>query len=226
VRAEQGTDQVERADQLWVGVVAGDVSITAVNNGIDSLFALLQKLDHKERFEEELRVARSLSRLLAVALRWIDLLRTLHKARAAAERQGDLRAEAWALHQLGTLFLAGQDLILADQTLSEASDLSRSLVDNPAFIATERNLQMLCRTLRQSMREGRIVERSRLRRRPHVSNAFLVFVFLLAFGAATTALAASGLFPGGGTAAASVNQVLPGSGPVAGGTVEALAPIS
>ena len=65
------TDQVERADQLWVEISAGHVGIAAVNNEIDTLFAPLQKLDRDGRFEEELRVAQSLSRLLAVAMRWI-----------------------------------------------------------------------------------------------------------------------------------------------------------
>ena len=220
-RVDAATDQVERADQLWVEVATGHVEIGAVNNEIDTLLALLQKLDREGRFREELRVARSLSRLLAVAMRWLDLLRTLHKASAAAERLGDLHAKAWALHELGTLHLAARDLIRADRELSEASELRRGLGEDRALMATERNLQVLCRTLRQGMREGRIVERTRLGRFLHVSNTLLVIMFLLVFGAATTAVAATGVLSSGGAtaAAARVNQVLPASGPASGGTI-------
>ena len=220
-RVDAATDQVERADQLWVEVATGHVEIAAVNNEIDTLLALLQKLDREGRFREELRVVRSLSRLLAVAMRWLDLLRTLHKASAAAERLGDLHAKAWALHELGTLHLAARDLIRADRELSEASELRRGLGEDRALMATERNLQVLCRTLRQGMREGRIVERTRIGRFLHVSNTLLVIMFLLVFGAATTAVAATGVLSSGGAtaAAARVNQVLPASGPASGGTI-------
>ncbi|MBV9944309.1 MAG: IPT/TIG domain-containing protein [Solirubrobacterales bacterium] len=220
-RVDEATDQVERADRLWVGVATGHVDVTAVNNEIDTLLALLQKLDKSGRFKEELRVARSLSRLLAVAMRWIELLRTLHEARALAERLGDLDAKAWALHDLGSVYLAGHDLVRADRALTEASDLRRSLGQDHALRATERNLQVLCRTMRQGLREGRILESNRLQRLLHVFNTFLIVLFLLAFGGAITAIAASSLFSSGSAAAvaASINQVLPASGPASGGTI-------
>jgi hypothetical protein len=44
-RAEDVTDQVERADKLWMDIATGRLEVGDVNNEIDTLLALLQKLD-------------------------------------------------------------------------------------------------------------------------------------------------------------------------------------
>src|SRR5438067_3168471 len=85
VQADQVTTQVERGLKLWTEIASGRLDVAAVNGEIDSLLALLQKLDREERFKEQLQLARALSRILAVALRWLDLLRSLRDLLAAAE---------------------------------------------------------------------------------------------------------------------------------------------
>ncbi|MGZ4233787.1 MAG: IPT/TIG domain-containing protein [Solirubrobacteraceae bacterium] len=220
-RADGVTNRVQEADALWQEVATGKLDVGTVNGQIDSLLALLQKLDREGRFDEQLRLARALSRLLAVALRWLDLLRSLRTTLAAAERHGDSSARAWALHELGTLHLACNDLRAADRELSQAVELRKELADTRGLAATERNLQVLCRTLRQMMREGRMAERRGLRRLLHAPFA-VIALFVLVFAAATAAIAASGVFSGGSAPAAVVPtlaQIVPGSGPSAGGTV-------
>ena len=220
--ADAVTDQVEQAESLWKEVATGRLDVGTVNSQIDNLLALLQKLDRAGRFDEQLRLARALSRLLAVALRWLDLLRSLREILAAAERHGDKSARAWALHELGTLHLAGNDLLGADRELSRAAELRRELGETRGLAATERNLQVLCRTLRQLMREGRMRERRGLRRLLHAPFAVVAVFFVVVFAAATAAIAASGWFSGGPAPAAevpTVAQILPSSGPATGGTV-------
>jgi hypothetical protein len=216
------TDRIEAADSLWKEIATGHLDIGTVNSQIGTLLALLQKLDREGRFDEQLRLARALSRLLAVALRWLDLLRSLRETLAAAERHGDKSARAWALHELGTLHLAGNDLPSADRELSRASELRKELGDTRGLAATERNLHVLCRTLRQMMRDGRMTERRSPRRLLHVPFVVMAALFLVVFAAATAAIAKIGPFSGGSARAAvvrTVDRILPSSGPSTGNTV-------
>ncbi len=160
------TTQVERADNLWRGVATGRLSVSAVNNEIDTLLAVLQRLDRAGRFDDQLRLARALSRLLAVALRWIDLLRSLRALLAAVDHRRDAHAKAWVLHELGTLRLAAGHLVQADDALTEASELRKALGDGRGRAATDSNRLVLCQTLRRWLREGRLVDRMDVRRRP------------------------------------------------------------
>ncbi len=219
-RADDATTQVERANALWIDVATGRLDVSAVNNEIDSLFAVLQKLDRSGRFDEQLRLARALSRLLAVALRWLDLLRSLRRLLAKAERRGDKEARAWALHELGTLYLAAGQLVRADRALSESINLRRDLGDGRGLAATERNLLVLCRTLRRMMDAGQLVERKRPGRWFHMSNAALLVLVLLMLGGATAAADASGLLSGSSlpVVLATVTRVSPSHGPASGHT--------
>ena len=219
-RADAVTTQVERADTLWTDFAGGRLDIAAINNEIDTFLALLQKLDRSGRFAEQFRVARAVSRLLAVGLRWVELLRTLRRLLNSAQRLGHQEAKAWALHELGTLYLAAGELVRADQALSEASALRKQLGDTAGAAATDRNLLVLCRTLRWMVGTGRLVERKGLGRLLHMSNATLLFLVLFAAGAATAAAADGGLLGGGGRGLAipTVTQVSPSSGPASGHT--------
>ena len=221
-RAGTVTDQVEAADSLWKEIATGHLDVGTVDSQIGTLLALLQKLDREGRFDEQLRLARALSRLLAVALRWLDLLRSLRGTLAAAERHGDRSARAWALHELGTLHLAGNDLPSADRELSRAAELRKELGDTRGLAATERNLHVLCRTLRQMMRDGRMTERRGLRRLRRAPFALMAALFLIVFAAATAAIAKLGPFSGGNAHAAvvrTVDRILPNRGLSSGNTV-------
>lgn len=197
-RADQVTTQVERADTLWIDVASGKLDVAVVNNELDTLFAVLQKLDRDGHFEQQLRLARALSKLLAVATRWLDLFRSLRELLGAAERHGHDEARAWALHELGTLHLAAGHLVRADHDLTRAAELRRRLNDERGRAATERNLQVLCRTLRQMMRTRRLVERRGIRRFIPASNAVLAALVIVALGAATAGAAGTGLLGGAG----------------------------
>ncbi len=197
-RADQVTTQVERADHLWTDIASGRLQITSVNDEVDTLLSLLQRLDRDGNFEDQLRLARALSKLLAVAMRWLDLLRSLRELLSAAERHGHDEARAWALHELGTLHLAAGHLVRADHDLSQAAELRRRLNDERGRAATERNLQVLCRTLRQMMRTRRLVERRGIRRFIPASNAILAALVVIVLGAATAGAAGTGLIGGGG----------------------------
>jgi hypothetical protein len=189
-----------------------------VNSELDTLLAVLQRLDRDGHFDQQLRLARALSRLLAVALRWIDLLRSLRELLAGAERRHHERAKAWALHELGTLRLAAGDLVGADEDLTQASELRRELGERRELAATESNLRVLCRTLREMVRNRLLVEPSGLWRLLHASNLVVAAIFLFVFLGGTAAVAASGLLSARASAAA-VTQISPSSGPKAGGTI-------
>lgn len=200
-RTETVTEQVARADALWIDFAAGRLDIAAVNNGIDSLLAVLERLAARsDRFDDQLRLARSLSRLLAVALRWIELVRSLRGVLRGAEKHGDVRAKAWALHELGTLRLAARDFARADEALSEASELRRQLGDRAGMASTDRNLHVLCRTLRQLVRDGLLVDRGglpdrfpapRLVKRLLSHTTLLITIMLLVLGLTGVVLAST-----------------------------------
>jgi hypothetical protein len=201
--AEQVTDQVDRGLKLWTSVAAGRLDVSAVNDEIDTLLALLQRLDREGRFEEQLRLARASSRLLAVALRWVDLLRSLRDLLAAAERHSDAHAKAWALHELGTLHLAAGKHVRAEKMLGDARELRAQLGDKRALAVTDHNLQTLCRVLRQLMRDGELRERRHLRQLLRAHAVVLAAVVLLTLGGGTAAIAAGGLLNGGHSRTAS-----------------------
>ena len=61
-KSDDITTQVERADSLWIGLATDRLSVSAVNNEIDTLLAVLQRLDQAGHFDDQLRLARALSR--------------------------------------------------------------------------------------------------------------------------------------------------------------------
>jgi hypothetical protein len=73
-------------------------------------------------FEGVIRFVRVLTGVLVLARRWRDLVAALSLAVAAAQRVGDMAAEAWALCELGSLALVAGDEPLATQLLGLAAD--------------------------------------------------------------------------------------------------------
>ncbi len=210
---DDGTTQVERAETLALQVLQKSLSISALNNGCDSMLALLQRLDTKQRFDKELRLARALSKLLAVAERWLDLVRTLEHALAAAKASKDRAAEAWALHELGTLRLAVGQLRAADAALTDAHAIREALGDRRAAAATSRNLAVLCRSLRLKLQKRQLFEARRLLRIFPALPLVLV-IMVVAGGTAAAALALVVSRP----PAPVVASISPQSGPPRGGT--------
>jgi hypothetical protein len=160
--ASELAGKVERAVALFNGVTQGQaLDPKQLSGEIDALLGLLERLDRDGRWDEALRLARALSGLLALLVRWVELVRSLNVALHAAQRLGDLPAVAWARHELGTLRLAVEDVSGAERELGEAREIRHRLGDRRGLAATDRNLQALCRKVRQLVRDGKLAPRGR-----------------------------------------------------------------
>lgn len=189
--ASKLTERLERVANLGVEVMSGRLDPSALGDEIEALIPLLGRLSDSKRWQEALRVARTLALLLALIGRWVELVSTLRTALQLAEGLGDSLSEAWAEHELGTLHLIAGEHARADRELSRAQQLRAGHDDRPGLAATNQNLQALCRTLRQELHVGR---RQRLQRRLRRASlpALLAITALLALvGAAGVALAVS-----------------------------------
>jgi hypothetical protein len=142
--ASAATAKVEQALTLGKGV-AGGMALDPAQLGLEAnaLLDLLDRLDRQGRAKEALRLARAASKLYSLLRRWLELLRALRAALRAAEKLGDLEAIGWAKHELGTLQLAGDDVVQARRTLSEAREIRKRLVDPRGLAVTEGNLRIL-----------------------------------------------------------------------------------
>jgi Divergent InlB B-repeat domain len=192
----EATSRVEQADRIFRAVADGSIDISEASGLIDAALRLLERLDREGHHKEALSLARAISGLLALALRWAELVRSLGIAAEAARRIGDHAGAAWAQHELGTLYLAADDPAAAEQRLSEAARLRRELGDREGLAATEQNLGVLCRRLRELVREGRLAPRRQGRRRLVAAVAALL---LLLTGGVSGAVIASDDDPDPGT---------------------------
>jgi hypothetical protein len=114
------TSRAERCLRLFTEVVEGRGDPKAASDEIDATLALLTRLDRSGRHREALRLARDLSALLALLLRWLELARSLRLALRDAQALGDRAGEAWAHHELGSLHLAAGETAEAEDHLAEA----------------------------------------------------------------------------------------------------------
>jgi tetratricopeptide (TPR) repeat protein len=119
--AEGVTLQVERADAMLRASLAGNpLDFMALTGELDSMLMLLGRLDRDGRFEEQLRLARSLAGLLMVAGRWLQLIRALRSTLRAARSAGSEAGQAWAHRELGSLELCAGNPKAALEHLSQA----------------------------------------------------------------------------------------------------------
>jgi len=149
--ASDVTSKVEHAVSLFTEIAQGRLDPASISDEVDALLDVLGRLDHEGRWEEALRLARSLASLLALLGRWLELLRSLQTAVSAAEQLADAGGKAWALHELGTLHLAADRHADADRMLGQAHDLREQIGDRRGLAITDRNLQVLCRALRAQL---------------------------------------------------------------------------
>ncbi|MDQ6775606.1 MAG: hypothetical protein M3071_05145 [Actinomycetota bacterium] len=187
--ADKETAKVERADELFKTLVEGQVDPTTLSGDIDALLGLVERLDKKGRFRVEVRVGRAVSRPLALAGRWLDLLGSLRGTLDAAERAGDTRSAAWATHELGTLHLCAERPGDASELLERAREMRAELNDRPGLAATEHNLRVLCRFVQELIRSRQLRRRGEFLRSPLI---IALALLLLGAGAAAGALAAGG----------------------------------
>lgn len=155
----EATAAVERAVDLFRGLVEGRaLDPRQLPREVDALVDLLERLDSEGRCRDAFRVARALSGLLALLMRWAELARSLQIALRAADAIDDLPGVAWASHELGTLRLAAGQTLQAERDLERARGLRQTAHDRAGLSATNHNLGTLCQRLRSMYREGELVE--------------------------------------------------------------------
>jgi tetratricopeptide (TPR) repeat protein len=138
--ADAVTDRVEHANKLFKALAEGRLlEPRLLTDEIGSLLGLLDRLDREGRYEEEIRVAKALQGLCVLAFRWLDLVRSLRRAFAAAEAIGDEAGQAWALNELGALHLCVGDARKASEHLERALGLYEKLGDAAGRCATRHN---------------------------------------------------------------------------------------
>jgi LysM repeat protein len=92
---------------------------------------------------EAIRLARLLDGPLAAGRLWGSWQAVLRACRQAAQASGDLAAEAWAWHQLGTRALCLGEKQTARHALLRALRLRQQLGDGPGTAVTRHNLRLL-----------------------------------------------------------------------------------
>ncbi len=145
--------KLTQTGQLISEVATGHIDVERLAGPANELLGLLRKLDREGRCEEALRVARCLAVLLALLKRWAELLDSLQTALNIATQLDDTSGRAWALHEQGTVRLAGKDYACADSQLSEARKLREKIGDARGARLTGENMQVLCRVLRERLHE-------------------------------------------------------------------------
>ena len=147
------TSRCEKALRLFNAIAQGRaLDPKVVSDEVDALVTLAGRLDRAGRREEALRVARDLSALLALLLRWLDLVRSLRLALCTARSLGDLPGEAWALHELGSLHLVAGDPAGASKHLGEAVRIKSQLGSGHGRCASRHNLDAASRDLAEDAR--------------------------------------------------------------------------
>ena len=139
--AESVTGRVERATELFTAVAQGRIlDPEFLRQESDTILAALDRADREGRHHDSIRLARALSRLLALIGRWTALVQTLRIALRASAALGDAPGIAWARHELGTLALGADDAQAANGQLKEALGIRRGLGDAAGIEVTEHNL--------------------------------------------------------------------------------------
>ena len=192
--AAEATSKIEQAVALCKGAAEGhalDPEQLALEVG--SMLDCLERLDRKKRHKKAIQLARSLSTLLMLLKRWAALLQTLRIALRAGQELGDDAAIAWARHELGTLRLAAGDVAGADRELRQAREIRERIGDSRGSGATQRNMQVLCKRLRDMVQAEELVRPHGRRRSPgRALTAAAVCAFLFAGGVAAGSLASGG----------------------------------
>ena len=138
--ADAVTDRVEHANRLFKALAEDRLVDPRLLTGeIGALLGLLDRLDREGRYEEEIRVAKALHGLCVLAFRWLDLVRSLRRALAAAKALGDEAGQAWALNELGALHLCAGDARKASEHLERALGLYEKLGDAAGRCSTRHN---------------------------------------------------------------------------------------
>ena len=146
--ADAVTGRIEKSESLLKAAEQGQLfKVDNLSGEIDSLLDLFGRLDRAGRFEEELRLMRSLNGLLALGLRWLDLIRSLRSLLESGETAKHVAGQAFAHHELGTLHLCAGQPEQAREHLRKAAGLQERIGDLSVHCATRHNLDSAYRDL-------------------------------------------------------------------------------
>jgi hypothetical protein len=166
------TGRIEKAESLLKAAEQGQLlELGNLTGEIDSLLDLFGRLDRTGHFEEELRLMRSLNGLLALALRWLDLIRSLRTLLESGEKARDVAGQAFAHHELGTLHLCAGQAEKAAEHLGSAAHLQTQIGDFSVHCATRHNLDSAHRDLASA---PRIQRPRRIQRLAVLGGAFAI----------------------------------------------------
>jgi PKD repeat protein len=152
-RASSATDKLEQVVNFIARLLQTKLDVDSLHDDAEHLIGMAQRDSHDKRWDEVLEVARALAMLLALLERWDELLQSLQLSIHAAEQLGDVAAEAWGHHELGTVHLLRGDHAKADSSLVVARKLREQIGDWDGLAATDFNLQVLCHGLRAGLHE-------------------------------------------------------------------------
>jgi hypothetical protein len=137
------TGRVERSLELFTAVASGRFDRGIVLKEVEAGLVMLERLDREGRYDDVFRLARALTGLLALLMRWVALVQALRMALRAAQALGNRAGEAWARHELGTLSLGAEDAQAANKELEQAQRLREQLGDEAGAEVTQHNLAVL-----------------------------------------------------------------------------------
>lgn len=103
----------------------------------------LQAYVKQKRWAEVLRMVKSTEKVFAIAKFWGAWEQLLNLGLQAAWALEDEGAEAWALHQLGTLAFCQEQVTLGYDLLKQALDLRADLGEKTAIAFSQHNLSQL-----------------------------------------------------------------------------------
>jgi hypothetical protein len=152
-RASSATDKLEQVVNFIARLLRMELDVESLDDDAKDLIEVAQRHSRDERWDDVLELARALAMLLALLERWEELLQSLQLSIHAAEQLGDVAAEAWGHHELGTVHLLRGDHAKADSSLAVARKLRERIGDWDGLAATDFNLQVLCRGLRAGLHE-------------------------------------------------------------------------
>jgi hypothetical protein len=143
--APWGEDLDERRERTAVALAAWaqGSAPAAVLDEAPALLELLRWAREGGRHPTAQRLARALDRPLAMSRRWAAWLATLQAAREIAAAVGDVHAESWALHQLGTRAYALGSAEEGEALLEQALAGREAIGDEQGMAATRHNLEFI-----------------------------------------------------------------------------------
>jgi hypothetical protein len=159
--ASRVTDAAEKAIHLFSALAEGKVlEPELLEAEVHAVLGLLKRVDREGRHEDAIRLARAVSALLILMLRWVDLVDSLDLALRAAKEALDSPALAWAYHELGSLKLCADEVHGAVDFLGQARDIRERSGDERVLCVTEHNLVLALERLRMIERYGLIRRRT------------------------------------------------------------------